>query len=528
MRYLLYAALLVLCFPCFAACPKGAPPADVLWCADISGLPFDEQLFFSSLQGITAQTRPRIYLVREKEGFEKEWAELYIKKGYIKKVVRIEPGALCRRFAKELKGAVVWDGDLSSTVNAACAAASVDRLAVCTPELAERLGLPVKLDLRGRFSRDTEVYAWVMEKYGSRLSRRAVCSLEPTAAGAWLRDYLIQHGIFTFWIRSPKSGIRGGGPGDEAFMQALLKHFPANIPVLGFWQAGDTDEGVTEYGGLKLAGASGKYTVVSDWAPNLSVHSGIPAPGALRQKGPRRLAYDEKQKYVAVTQYESGDCPWFWQRLQRKNWLQEEHGKYPMNWCLGPNTLDLMPGILEWFYANASPLDCFFAAMSGAGYTMLGAIGSPEARKTFLGETEAYMERLDLSVVSVHTDHWFAPPLPKEAYEGYAALSGVKAVLADFGRNETLPAERYAEFCGGVPVIHTQNRWDIATNKTEDLTRDILNARGQFISVMALSWSMGPREIYKALEALPEGYVPVRADEMAQLMEQKKARENDK
>ena len=77
-------------------------------------------------------------------------------------------------------------------------------------------------------------------------------------------------------------------------------------------------------------------------------------------------------------------------------------------------------------------------------------------------------------------------------------------------------------------MIHTQNRWDIAANKTEDLTRDILNARGQFISVMALSWSMGPREIYKALEALPEGYVPVRADEMAQLMEQKKARENDK
>ncbi len=513
-------ALSLFCGPALSVCPKGKAPARTLYCADTRGLPLEEQLFFSSLQGICAQKQPRIYLIREEN--DRRWAEYYAEKGYVERLVTLEPGALVDRFRGELGGAVVWDEGLTSTVNAACAAAGAEKLAVCTAGLAERLGLPVKLDLRGRFSSDAQVYAWTWETYGRRFSRKALCSLEPTVAEGWLRDYTIQHRIFTFWVRGKNSRIKGAGAGDEAAMQALMAKFPSNIPVLGFWQAGDIDEGLTEYGGLIFAGRTGKYTLVTDWTGNLSVHSGIRAKGPFRQSPPRSLKYDPAKKYVMVTQYESGDCPWYWLRLQQKAWEQRERGAFPMNWCLGPLTLDLMPGVLEWFYAHSSPVDCFFCAMSGVGYTMprYFAPEDPGARRAFLRDTVRYMKALDLSVVSLHTDHWYAEPEPPEAWREYAAPEVVKAVLADFGRNETLPEERYAELCGGVPVIHTQNRWNMEETP-ETLTGDILKAKGQFISVMALSWTMDPAKIYAALKALPPEYVPVRCDEMADLILQK-------
>ena len=516
------ALLLALCGPAAALCPRGAAPAATLYSADLRGLAIEEQLFFSSLQGITAQKQPRIYYLRDNGPSDSEWAAYYREKGYIRQLIPLEPWELAARFRGELKGAAVWDPGLTSTVNAACAAAGAEALAVCTPELADRLNIPVKLDLRGRFSTDREVYEWMWKKYGGSFSRQALCSLEPMAAGAWLRDYTIQHRIFTFWVRSGSCGIPGGRPGDEDAMQTIMARFPSNIPVLGFWQAGDADEGLTEYGGLIFAGRTGKYTVVSDWTPNLSVHSGIRARGPFRQSPPRRLKYDPAKKYVMVTQYESGDCPWYWLRLQKANWLQKERGSFPMNWCLGPRTAELMPGVLEWFYANSAGSDCFFCAMSGAGYTMprYFAPEDPGARRAFLRDTVRDMKRLDLSVISLHTDHWYSEPEPAEAYGEYAELKGVKAVLADFGRNETLPPERYAELCGSVPLFHTQNRWDMHETP-ETLTRDILGAKGQFISVMALSWTLDPAKIYKALSALPPEYLIVRCDEMADLFLQR-------
>ena len=74
-------------------CPKGNPPAKTLYVADVNGLPMEDQLLFSSLQGITAQNQPRIYLIRDAKA-DRFWLDWMIEKGYAEKAVRVDPWEL--------------------------------------------------------------------------------------------------------------------------------------------------------------------------------------------------------------------------------------------------------------------------------------------------------------------------------------------------------------------------------------------------------------------------------------------------
>lgn len=104
-------------------CPKGNAPAKTLYVADVSGLSLDDQLFFSSLQGITAQKQPRIYLIRDAKA-DRFWLDWMPKKGYAEKTIEVQPWDLPKLFRSEINGAVVPDPDLPATVNVATMSSS--------------------------------------------------------------------------------------------------------------------------------------------------------------------------------------------------------------------------------------------------------------------------------------------------------------------------------------------------------------------------------------------------------------------
>lgn len=515
-------------------CPKGPQPAKTLYVADATKCSLDEHLFFASVQGITAQKQPRIYLIQDKEPDE-FWLAWMLKNGYVRSVKRVGVRELPRIFASELKGAVIADSELSASVNVATAISGVRHYAICTPEIALKAHLPVKADLRGRWRSNLEAYSWVIDRLGKDLSKQVVCSLYPYAGAHWLRDYLVQHKVFTFWIPGRNDKDRSGaGSDDEAFVGSLLRKWPANIPVLGFWSAGDANAGVGEYGGLVLGGESGKFTVVSDWLANSSVHSGVRvADTVFRQKPQRKLKLDRSKVYVSMVQYESGDCPWYWQRVQYKDWQNNARGTSPMGWCLGPAVLDLMPAILQWHYQHATPNDQFFCSMSGAGYTMTPffAKGMPDKSRVwdeFLRVTAEYMRRLDLSMVSLHTGGWGTPAqyVNGETFKRYAgAIPGLEGILADFGRLEDLDPKRAVHFTSRrVPVIHTLNRWLVEGDPAEYLAKQIREStpadRPGFMSIMALSWTYKPAIIKKAIDSVGGDYVFVTPSQLADLYKQ--------
>ncbi len=525
-----------------AVCPKGAKPSERIYVCDVSKFTVQEQLFFTSIQGITAQNKPRIYLIRESDT-DNFWLNYLLEKKYIKETVNADPWKLHEMFRSEISGAVVFDPKLSAYVNAATMISGIEKLAICTPEIAERTGLPIKIDLRDKWKTNSEVYTWAIDNLYPKLNKSIICSLYPYAAGGWLRDYLIQHKIFTFWISKPgDKDIVGQTPDEEEVMGNILKKWRSNIPVIGFWYAGADELGINEYNGLTLAGKSGKFSVVHDWATNTSIHSGIRvSPDVFKQKHAPKLTLDRSKIYVMMIQFESGDAPFYWQRLQYKDWLQDVHGKFPMGWCLGPLTLDLLPAVLQWHYENASPNDYFFCSMSGVGYTMTHAFGDgmpnkEQVWKRFLSMTNTYMKRLDLDMVSLHTDAWHAEPQYEDSivFKRYTDnISGLKAILSDFGRLEKLDLERAAHIANGVPVFHTLSRWDTrwdTAEKIDDVEYLVEQmqsftpkSRPAFMSIMALSWTCRPDIIKKAMDRMGSDYVFVTPEQMVDLYKQSRA-----
>lgn len=517
-----------------AICPKGVPPSGTLYVADTRGMTVQEQIFFSSIQGVTSQRKPRVYLLRQEAGQDEFWLDYLKEKGYITTIRRVNAWSLLKLFRTEIKGAVISDPELPASVNVATMLSGVAKLAVCTPELAERAGLEIKCDLRGKWKKNTEAYTWALDNLYPRMSRSALCSLEPYAGGGWLRDYLIQHRIFTFWIAGKDDKDRRGASDDERqVIGAALAKWPANIPVLGFWYAGEQAPGISEYGGLVLGGESGKYTIVSDWMSNASVHSGVRVPAEIfRQKHAPKLQLDRSKVYVMLTQFESGDAPWYWQRIQYKHWQDENRGKFPMNWCLGPATADLLPDILQWHYEHATPNDYFFCSMSGVGYMMPHAyatkVGDPEkVWREFMSQTADSMKRLHLCMVSLHTDAWHAKPQYEDSkvFRRYAdGIPGLRAILADFGKLEELDMSRANHYSGGVPVFHTLNRWLVEGDPAEYLAGQIREStpttRPAFLSIMALSWTYSPTVIKSAVDKCGNEYVFVTAEQMVDLFKQ--------
>jgi len=518
--------------------PKGKVPAQKLYVADTSTLGIEEQIFFSSVQGIIAQKQPRIYLLRDYEKTNDTfWQDYYIKKGYVKSFENLkDPYDLLKTFKNEIKGAVITDKKLPSTVNIATMIAGVYGYAVCTEEIAKKTNLPIKMDLRDKFKTNNEAYGWAIDNLYSKLNKTTICSLEPTHAGGWLRDYLVQHKIFTFWVQSPKADdLYGYTDKDEEFMQKILKEkFPENTPVLGFWHSGPYDEGITEYGGLVFAGKSAKYSVVYDWAANTSVHSGIKVSyDKFKQKKAKKIEYDPSKTYVMLTQYESGDAPWYWMRVQFKDWQQKSKGTFAMNWCLGPLTVDLIPAVLEWHYEQATEDDYFFVSMSGIGYTMVQYFATEvenkeKTWKTFLDETSLYMKRLDLDMISLHTDAWGAEVQYSDSkyIKRYTDnIPYLNAVLADFGRLNSLDPKRAIEKIDNTDIllIHTLNQWNFEGDQSAVLAQNIKDNKDTangFMSILALSWTNKPDTIKKAIDMLGDEYVFVRADQFVDIYNQ--------
>ena len=510
-----------------AKLPVGEKPARSVYLADITKLSSDEQMLFTSIQGIVAQKEPRIFYIRDiNDDF---WHNYYLDKGYIKKFVTVfDPYELLDIFANEIKGAVIVDRSFPASINVATMIAGMEDYAICTTDLAKKTGLVAKLDLRGMFINNSDAYLWVLNKYQRYFNKKMVCSLEPYDEGGWLRDYLIQHKIFTFWIQSPEAGnTTGYSESDAAVLQQILKErFASNIPIIGNWSS-DNDKGLGDYNGNIFAGNSGKYSLNCDWAGNTSLHSGIQVSSmAFSQAKAKPIYLDKTKNYITFTQINAGSSPSYWLKSQFLNWKEKP---VPMNWALAPLTVDLYPGILQWYYENAGENDCFFCAMSGMGHITLQyfAVDVPDRAdvwKNFLSDTAEYMKRLNLSVISLDTDTKGVKILTanSEYYKLYTDnISSLSGILSDLSRRNDLDSRYANEYVAGtkIPVMHTLNSLDSCDDPVrlaKAIKENTSNDKPGFLNIIVSN----PKVAKMVMEQLNADYIFVRADQMMNLFNQ--------
>ena len=515
--------------------PESPPPAPVMDVVDLRDAEPDLRLAAATLQGlVNAAEQASVFLVLSPSDLF--WRDRLVARGHVRGVNALSAGAFFEKHSGAFERVYAYDPALPATINLGTMLASLHRGIVTSAALAEGLarGKPVER-LHGRWASAAEAYEWAFAELWPKMNPNVLACLCPDPKMSGLRDYLVSRRVFTFWI-TDKARDAAASAREQALAEKVMTAAPANIPVLGFWYSG-TDPGINEYDGVGLAGAHGKITVVSDWASNCSLLSGVPvdfgpAAGAQRTRSDTPApALDAGKVYLAFNVVESGDAPCYLETRQTEVWADPKRGTVPIGWGLGLDAAELMPPVMEYYLETATANDRIYAAISGAGYThpfrdFMSRTADPEAGwKDYLRITAGLMDRLGFSELGLYTDSW--KPHDRAAREPVLRrfAEGVRQaaiLLPGMGRDEGLTAANATYPLGGprdTLVAHILTRWppEYASMPREarvdwlvgEIRANTPAERPAFLQVMALSWAYSPSDIAEVAGRLGADFVPV-------------------
>jgi len=357
-----------------------------------------EQAFLISLQGVVNKSGPKLYLL-----YPQNWPFTYVRsvfdfykkdRNYTFTKLRSLEHAL-NTLKDEVKGYVVWDKSVRTSLIVAFTAAGVENAIVVSEELipvVEKAGLKAIADFRGKFTgqTDAQIYRWAYERYWDRCSRDFII---------WMGG---EHG------KIMKPGVADWGIYQKAFFQdlstkpedkeeyalanKLLRQMNPMAMVMG-WHSYAKDKerdhvSLTSSYGLRVEGL---HTI-----PNLSFSSQVPATPGFKFKNNHNLVpgkdYTPKKKvYISCVQTDG---------LGIGAWLKPGRGEIPYAWEVIMNYYWMAPAMQEYFYSMATPNDYFIGCLSGPGYMYPKAV-PPKLLPGLIDKARDLMEKLDLKVFEI-------------------------------------------------------------------------------------------------------------------------------
>ncbi len=502
--------------------PRSNTPAQNLDVIDMRGYSSDWQLTMDCLEGLVNRAQPRIYLIENPT--DVQWLQWMKQKGWIKGwTAYTQPRALLDKYKSSYRGAIVFDPLVPASVNVATALAGVDDGLAMGPLLAGKLHLNILHDLRGKWQTASDAYEWEFDNLWPRLTHRVIaCS---NADQLFLRDYLVENRVFTFWLSGTEDGTEPTyNPTRELhLMERLLAKMPANIPVMSYPYDG-VGVGIGEGPGVTLFAQFGKYLVGSTNCSNLSVHSGISLPPFHQPT----VAPPPLKKRVYVTWIMSdgdnlpvltvGNFPQFWQNPLR--------GSIPIGWSISPSAALLIPDIADYYYSHATREDEFVGAVSGIGYTYPDSYGvrfEPQAKSKvfndFLHQTALGYKFMDLN------EAWLMNITSPALFASYAReIPELKGIFPDYGQRLTSYNDLTTVTERNVPVFHAVGSWSpkwtqqqAIDNLTAQIKRVVHGVRPAFLQLFGYNWFTRLSILKGVLKKLGPDYVGVRPDQLAAL-----------
>ena len=500
--------------------PKMPPPARHLYVADVRKLSADEKLVLISLQGIVNRKQPRVYLIFDND--DRVWLdEMRQQKETDTPIPVADPWSLVKTFRGELGGTVLCDPKVYVSPCVAVSLAGADDLLVAkTPQLAARIGLPVKVDLRGRFTNNAQAFRYLRTQVAPRLDPYLTCSLDPAVYDAGGLDGIIAARGSAFWITGPLAQHLPGAnqAGELEEIKALFARMPLGAVVRGFWWHGD-GIGLQESDGGALGSRFGKITLVSDLITNLSVHSGVRADRLVQKPRPPAPPLDPGKVYLAFTMSD-GDNLCTWRGYFRRYFDDPVRGTIPVGWGMGPTIIDLAPVWARWYYEQATPNDEFICDVSGVAYMYPPSWGTAlnnrdEAFRYFYDRTQEYMGRMDMKTVrlmDVRADDIarVGPLLP-----------AVDFLLPDYG---FAGPTTYEALTYDLPTGQSVFRAVTSGSGPENLAKQIRErtsaTRPAFVNAFIWNWESSLSALKKTLELLGSDYVAVTPSQINTLYRQ--------
>lgn len=345
-----------------------------------------EMYLFASLKGIVNRTKPRIFSY-EGDAFA-EGQYTWLQSLGLSWTEPSDKWSLLTKYRNEISGLIVYDPAQIHTVNLATVLAKDKKALIASPALLSRLtaapySLPILLDMRGQFSSKLQVYQTLYNTYWPNLDHRLLIGLNPDAHKAALREYATALGVATIWLDP-----------DIAAESALLNNFLSTMPqganYMGWWPA--------EAPGVERGSKYGITTIASDWATNLTVHSGMSRTVNVKPM-PAKPALENKL-YVAFI-LSDGDNLQYVEHLMRKLWSNPDRGAVPIGWTLSPAMLDAMPGALNYYWQSATGNDNLISGPSGYGYAYPNSWPDQVSLNKFVAKTEDYNKRAGFRVITI-------------------------------------------------------------------------------------------------------------------------------
>ena len=516
--------------------PRTPPPAHELTVLNLAGKPREEQFLATVLQGLVNRRQPRIYTHTDAFSGNSEVTEFWLanlkRRGYTTTAAAEVP-ALVKQYRDCWQGAVLYpasfwtDRDKLPLINVITLLCAVRDLLPVTKEQNLALKLPVAFDASAAWGSVRDAHLWALRELWPQANHHVFAFHHPNDLP--LCDYLVAFRIFPIAVYTTMPDAT-----DDLF-ERLLRETPPNIPVMGCWgRYGEQPPlAYLENELVSLTSQWGKVFVVSEWAANLSVHSGVPVkPEELRQRPHPKIAFDRSKVYVCLDMSDGDNLQYIYNPFYTDRWWgNRDRGKVNLGWSVGPGSVDLMPDVLAYYYGTATPADEFLCAVSGAGYCYLDRYASQfgprstEVLDSFLDLTARMMARSDTQIINPFSGS-------REIYERYAQrVPNLAGLLADYGKGAQLKYDEanYTVGSGRVPVFRNLVCWGGQGDLVADTIKEVREAtpadrRPAFLHVFAINWWNRPEDLVKVMAGLGDGYVACTPNQFVDLWRQSQAR----
>ena len=356
------------------------------------------QACFISLQGIVNEKKPNLYFVYgPKYAFnytgelftylEKQKHFSFTKLGSLEQALSI--------FKDEIKGYIVWDRNVRTSLIVAYTLAGLEKGIVITEEmipLAERMGLKQIEDFRGTFAgeSDYEIYSWAYREYWPRCARDLIVWLggeHGTVLLPGVADYGMMRKAFFSDLSARLTDTLEYG-----LTAKLLSEMKPLSQVMGWhsYKKDREEEWVTVTSSYALT-VDGLHTL-----PNTSFLCQVPpTPGFTFRNNhtivPGKKYTAEKKVYVALVQTDG---------LGIGAWVKPGRGSIPYAWEVSMKFHYMSPAMMEYFYSQATPNDYFIGCLSGSAYMYPKAF-PPKWLPKEIDNARRLMDSLDLRVFEI-------------------------------------------------------------------------------------------------------------------------------
>ena len=434
---------------------------------------YDEVIAVNTIQGIVNKSNPVLWVNAENEKFANFWQKKLSEDNRWladREWVKIENlDDLVELFKDKMEGIVVWDTDVSATLNVGTTISGVENLILLSPdfaaEYAEKWKLAIKVDLRGKFdgsetgSKKNDAYRWAIREYLAKgkcsdkfiflyddpwKDKRETGALRYSTG----RDWIVYNKGFVFDVSpwgdeiSPDDPNQKLGTDRETYKLILQTVYDnANgeymTELSGFFDffkysihaGGKHGEIETEWESVHLMTPYNVFQNTADHnCYNRSFHKNFDLK-PLKQTADKEIKSSlENKTYICILMADYDSATPLYAFLPPL-WEDEKRGEIPLSWAINPNLIDSYPDVISYYYETATANDYFVSDAGAAGYFNPTLI-KPEHLTMFTNHNKRYFELADMDIAPMILD---IKPLTNQVKDSFLsfAKSGIGVTLSN-------------------------------------------------------------------------------------------------